>query len=804
MKGRDGAYLSVLALEKVLHILQLLLSAEAGCAELHHRAQHTERRRQTLVDGIPVVLQPGPASVDTRRVATETTQGHVDVLVLDLVAAGQVESALDQGGVFGGTQAAEGRGLLIGSGGIAEAVEDDVVLLLATVLQHNAEYAAANVGVDGVLVAGGEPLEHVLGGLDDDRVLSHTGTAEHQSLELLQDVAILLREFPSELVRLVADQRALEGLQGVPGGDILEQPSSPQRANTSQDLVPHDELSLAVEALQQRQQAGGALEAGRGQGTGIGNHTGAVLDAQKSALGRLTQFGQTLRSVRGAVDGGVVRVELEEVKVGHLEFALALGQHGVLVDAILGAQTQHDGVERGVLIGADITGAQETVLLQLDGGVAGVLRDSHNGETDFLGPDVHDLLHGLATGVSQGGPQITGLGVSVGVLLDVVAHTLDEDILTHVLGDHAQNGGSLGVGDGIKDLVDLVGTLHGHLNRVTAAQRIQGQGALQGVDDIRLPDLPLGEEAVARVPGHPGGETLVEPEAIPEVHGDQVTEPLVGQLVLDGLGNTLLAGGTAGLLIQQHVHDTVGDQTPVLHGTSAEVGHGDHVHLGQGELVIERLLVEGQSAGGQVQGEATVLNILIRGSIDTDGDAESLRLDVVEVADNEGEQVSRHDRGGVELHSLLAAGNLGLTGDVHVAQTCHALVCHQGHGELGLQGGLVEAGEGAAGISRLHLGGGNVLGLTIGSLVGGAVETGHVVVELTSEGQLQLGGGTGGDGVGELDGRNLLVLVEGDLGVGGHDGALGGDDGIVDLDLVGVERDGGGIFSDVETIFPES
>jgi hypothetical protein len=36
----------------------------------------------------------------------------------------------------------------------------------------------------------------------------------------------------------------------------------------------------------------------------------------------------------------------------------------------------------------------------------------------------------------------------------------------------------------------------------------------------------------------------------------------MGKFVLDDLGNTLLGGCTAGLLIEKKINDTVSDQTP--------------------------------------------------------------------------------------------------------------------------------------------------------------------------------------------------------------------------------------------------
>lgn len=82
--------------------------------------------------------------------------------------------------------------------------------------------------------------------------------------------------------------------------------------------------------------------------------------------------------------------------------------------------------------------------------------------------------------------------------------------------------------------------------------------------------------------------------------------------------------------------------------------------------------------------------------------------------------------------------NLGLGGYVHVAQARQVLVSNERDGELGLKSRLVKAGECSAGVGRLHLGARqDALGAIL-SLVCGAVEARHLVIELASEVNLQL------------------------------------------------------------------
>ena len=210
-------------------------------------------------------------------------------------------------------------------------------------------------------------------------------------------------------------------------------------------------------------------------------------------------------------------------------------------------------------------------------------------------------------------------------------------------------------------------------------------------------------------PRHPSCESFVQPQALPPIHSHQVPEPLVGKLVLDHLGNALLGGRPADFLVEKQIHNAVRHQAPVLHGAGSKIGDGNLVHLGQRKFDAEHFFVESKSARREVQRETAVLDVLAWGSVDTDGNAEVLGLDVVEIADDEGEQVGGHQRRRIELDRLLRSAadfgmHLGLRGDIHVAQARQVLVRNQGDGELGFERGLIEAREGPAGVGGLELG----------------------------------------------------------------------------------------------------
>ncbi len=243
----------------------------------------------------------------------------------------------------------------------------------------------------------------------------------------------------------------------------------------------------------------------------------------------------------------------------------------------------------------------------------------------------------------------------------------------------------------------------------------------------------------------------------------------MSEFVLNDLGHALLGRRSAGLLIEHQVNDTVGDESPVLHGTGREVGDGDHVHLGEGEVDAEDLLVECEGLGGKVKGEATVLDVLAGRRVDANGHPEVVGLDDIELTHDKGEKVRRHLGRFVEGNGLLGSSAdlrlvVSLRGNVHVAQRSQVLVRDERHGELGFQGRLVEAGESPASISRLHLADGeNAIG-AIGLLVCGAVEASHLVIELTSELDLQLRLAAFADGIVEVELGHLSGFVVGDYG----------------------------------------
>ena len=99
-----------------------------------------------------------------------------------------------------------------------------------------------------------------------------------------------------------------------------------------------------------------------------------------------------------------------------------------------------------------------------------------------------------------------------------------------------------------------------------------------------------------------------------------------------------------------------------------------------------------------------MFDILIRWSVHSDWKSEFVRLDIIELANDECNQISGHDRGLVELHCLFGgARHVGFRSNIHIAQAREVLFGNQRDRILGLQGRFVETRESPPSICRLHL-----------------------------------------------------------------------------------------------------
>ena len=154
-----------------------------------------------------------------------------------------------------------------------------------------------------------------------------------------------------------------------------------------------------------------------------------------------------------------------------------------------------------------------------------------------------------------------------------------------------------------------------------------------------------------------------------------------------------------------------GDAAQVLHGPEGEVGDGHEVELvgrvGDAEVVGE----EPQGVGGRLEGEGgEVAPCPGRGRRAPACPATSTGVGGLERAHDEGHQVGGHDHGVGEADPAPAAGQRASLDLGAVGVGRQPVGDDEGDREDRLAVGLVEAGEGPAGVGRLELGGGDDVG----------------------------------------------------------------------------------------------
>ena len=410
----------------------------------------------------------------------------------------------------------------------------------------------------------------------------------------------------------------------------------------------------------------------------------------------------------------------------------------------------------------------------------------HQREPTLEDPRVHDPPGGLPGDTLDRVPQVTGLRVPEPVRIQVGPYPFPEAVLAQELLQHAQHGSALLVRENVEHAVRVVRGHHRILDRPCAVESVdvEGGGAFQA--EVR-PAVPGGTERVDGGDLHEGGERLVQPDAVPPLHRDEVAEPHVGELVGDDLcHHGLLMLGRRGRVEEKQCLPE-GDAAQVLHRAGREVRQGHEVEL------VARVR-DGVVGAEPAQGESRHLQgvhaevVLARRVQNADGDA----VDVhsrrgLQGADHEGEEIRGHrDRVG-EAHTAAAVAGGLLGDDGGVRHRREALGNHKGHSEDRLQVGLVETGEDPAGVRRLHLGGGDDVLDAVAAGKGGTVEAPQLVVEDSAELGVQ-GGGPGRHSPLQGQSDPLGLHVVGDLRFAARACAVRDPRGC-DVELSGVQDD---------------
>ena len=226
-----------------------------------------------------------------------------------------------------------------------------------------------------------------------------------------------------------------------------------------------------------------------------------------------------------------------------------------------------------------------------------------------LGPTAHPGLHPrdarvieegverrrdvAAGGGGDAGQEVARGGVPVGVRAEVRLDSPAEGLGADPLLEHPEHGRALLVGDGVERVLHVVVAVHGLADHAGARQRVRLRRLVAVLHPLRR-HAPRRCPALDDLGLHPGREGLVEPDVVPPGRGDQVSEPLVGELVCRDrrVGAPTLDPVLLGTGQDQRLAE--GDQAHVLHRAELHgEGDGQHVELlvrvGDAEVVLEPL-----------------------------------------------------------------------------------------------------------------------------------------------------------------------------------------------------------------------
>ena len=237
-----------------------------------------------------------------------------------------------------------------------------------------------------------------------------------------------------------------------------------------------------MEALRQREQASCRSIARDRVCIRITNEADLVLYSELIAV--LAEFLEAVGGVVGAVEASEVLVKEVETILDITNCVLLLRHSSSLVNLrgrrrIARVKTQRNPPRCFILLGFDITSKQEALLAQ-----ANLTRFFSNGddwEADSPNPEVHEGVYILTRRLAQGRPQVIGCGIRVLVSLEVVGYTLEENLLTEMSAQHADDRGALEVGDVVKDLVDLETVVYGYFDGMRGSECVECEGLLYGI-----------------------------------------------------------------------------------------------------------------------------------------------------------------------------------------------------------------------------------------------------------------------------------------------------------------------------------
>src|SRR5688572_15846748 len=138
----------------------------------------------------------------------------------------------------------------------------------------------------------------------------------------------------------------------------------------------------------------------------------------------------------------------------------------------------------------------------------------------------------------------------------------------------------------------------------------------------------------------------------PPFHGNQIAEPLVGELMRYDKGHPLLVGSGRMVIIHQESALTVRNGAPVFHRTACEIRYGYHVESRQGVCNIKIFFVKLEGLYSAIQSKFCLMFFPESGKNSYEHPGIRFSLDMFQVSDNKSQKIRRHLRGRGEFYDI--------------------------------------------------------------------------------------------------------------------------------------------------------
>ena len=302
-----------------------------------------------------------------------------------------------------------------------------------------------------------QPVDHEQGprpGLHVMVVAEHAERLDEHAAQGRTSIRFVVDGFVPEALVGGCEQGAYAIAQHHPG---LTVDQSVELTESGHHALPHRQVALVDERLQQTEEVVRFVHTGKHPCPVVVDDA-VTLDRREVALGvcdeRVAQSGGVAHAVEphtlGVAHDPLGRFEEGDVHGAVLEQDLLESDDAVRRAAL--GEDQRDRPRRGPVVGGGVgpAGVAEAVLCDPQRAAVVDQVDRDGGEAGLEDPRVHDPAHRLARGRLDGVPQVGGLGVVVLVGRQVVPDAGPELLGPEVLLEHADDRGTLLVGEDVE------------------------------------------------------------------------------------------------------------------------------------------------------------------------------------------------------------------------------------------------------------------------------------------------------------------------------------------------------------------